>query len=1139
LYIARLQLKDFKSFGGSHDLPLNAGMTAIVGPNGSGKSNILDSLRWVLGDSHSSKLRVTRQDGLIFNGSASRPKSTEASVSVQFREGTRVCTIRRKVTSEAGTAVTVDGNRVTLTELDETKRLWQLGGDKFAFIGQGEVAEVIQQRPQARRILLESLFGIDSYRKRREDASSRLTEANEEYLRLRTFSAELKARFDEIAPEVARARAARELLDALEEYRRLYYWTRRAANEAASAANETVRALLEERSKKRGAFLAAWGRSLEKMERDVAELSNSRQIQIRELDAAKDIMAGFTRTAYGYGTSLASSARRISQLSEELSAMMEKLDELKRESAKHRDSEHAIREEHEVCKKSLADAEGKHALLESRLRAEHENTERLNRERGEVEGEMTALSGRMKSLGASLAQADLRRKESVSAGDPLKAVKAEMESLEKKHAELLLAQDEAASRHRDLFAKLQGASADLQRNRRELSKMTNRLEELQERAATEIYPRPVQHILSAVKLGKLKANLRAVIDAFSCPPELAVAMEAFLGGRQFMILTDKIDEAGICIDILKKSQLGRATFLPLERSRPRTRAYGGVPAKKIVGWVMDLVKSEEHWRPALEHIMGDLLIAEDYETGAELVRGGFRLPVATLDGDVFQPGGTISGGRAAKSGKSMEMMSAIASLEKETEAARRLVESLSAGYTRLEEDEAAASAAKDAVSAEIRELSARRSACDERKEAITRERARAKNERESTLESLSECGKVYLALFERKKSLAEQTAATSHVEADMSLIKEIEQLKGKVAIAEEKLRSGFVLSERVAAETRAVMKSIAEMETERDACDRDMVSARSGLRALSKRYAEAARSRRRAADGMEDFKERYDAITRRRERRTARVDAAREASRAAVEALSGTNMKAVELSREREEIIQTWEEQYPYPGPETVKLENPDEIRRSIRECERGLKAMGEVDMGVLSEERSLKDRLAFLGEQLDDVGAGMKEMERLISDADEQARTIFTNALVEIDKKFNDLFQRLFVGGDARLEMVEGESLWDSGVDVIARPPGKHPASINQLSGGEQSLSAIALLFASLEVASCPIAVLDEVDAALDEVNLKRFSELARDASKERQILVMTHRRLTMERADALCGVTLEEPGLSQVIGVRVEDWV
>lgn len=194
--------------------------------------------------------------------------------------------------------------------------------------------------------------------------------------------------------------------------------------------------------------------------------------------------------------------------------------------------------------------------------------------------------------------------------------------------------------------------------------------------------------------------------------------------------------------------------------------------------------------------------------------------------------------------------------------------------------------------------------------------------------------------------------------------------------------------------------------------------------------------------------------------------------------------------------------------------------------------------MGVLSEDKNLSDRLAFLGEQLDDVRSGMYELERLIDDADEQARLVFVGALENIDKKFGALFQRLFGGGDARLVLIEGSSLWESGVDVVARPPGKHPQSIAQLSGGEQSLSAIALLFASLESANCPIAVLDEVDAALDEVNLRRFAELTKDASQERQIFVMTHRRATMERADVLYGITLSEPGLSQVIGVRIDDW-
>ncbi|MEG1799857.1 MAG: AAA family ATPase, partial [Synergistaceae bacterium] len=239
------------------------------------------------------------------------------------------------------------------------------------------------------------------------------------------------------------------------------------------------------------------------------------------------------------------------------------------------------------------------------------------------------------------------------------------------------------------------------------------------------------------------------------------------------------------------------------------------------------------------------------------------------------------------------------------------------------------------------------------------------------------------------------------------------------------------------------------------------------------------------------------------------------------------------------ELINTWEEQYAYPGenvlPDDVDVE---ELRRKIRDGDRRIKSFGEVNMGVLSEDQSLKDRLAFLGEHLDDVRASAAELEKLISDADQQAHKVFSDALEEVDRRFCFLFKRLFGGGEAHLEMTEGDTIWDTGVDVVARPPGKHPQNINQLSGGERSLAAISLLFASMEVAGCPLAVLDEVDAALDEVNLRRFSELTKEYAKNRQILAMTHRRATMERADVLYGVTLSEPGLSQVIGVRLEDW-
>ncbi|MDR1943676.1 MAG: chromosome segregation protein SMC [Synergistaceae bacterium] len=1136
MYIARLLLKGFKSFGGSHDLPFSPGMTAIVGPNGSGKSNLLDALRWVLGDSHASKLRITRQGDLLFQGSASRAAASEAEVSMQLREETRICTVKRRV-SDSGAQSLVDGSRVTLAELDDVKRVWQLAGDRFAFIGQGDVTEVIQQRPQARRMLLESLFGIDSYRKRRIEASDRLEEAGAEYGKLRTFSAELHARREEIAPAAAKAAAARKILDALEEERRTLYWARRARNEeeirSADAEQERLLATLRVRERWR----ERWERGLAFLEGKLSELSGTRQNQARELDDARSSLANLTRTAYGHGATLSAARGRALQIDEERSVLAARIAKLRQDKDSSDRQGASLAKELEALKKSLAAAEKSYREQQEEIEREREKRAGINNARGEIEGEMTALKGRIRSIGQALRKLSDSPRPS-DGDDPAKTIKKELDALEKRHAALLDGQEEAASRHRDVYARLQEVSADLQRNRRESSKLANRLAELEEQAQTEVYPRPVQHVLSAAKLGRLDAKPCAVIDAFTCPTELASAMEAFLGGRQFWILVETMDEAGRCIDQLKKSQAGRATFLPLERSRPRSRDESyRLPGDGVVGWAMKLIKPATEWLPALEHIMGDLLIVEDYKLGQRLAGSGFRNPVTTLDGDVFQPAGSISGGRTQKSGRAIEIKSALSRMEREAADARKQVDSLSVLLAKLEEDEAAAAAKKESLSIEIRELASARSALDARREEITRERARARSEKESMTASLKEEAARYAELSSRKKSLDAELPADA-AEADAKLFKEVERLKSKTALAEEKQRSAFVLSERTAADLRSAALSLSELDEEFSSREQEMMTSKASLTRLARRVSEVVSRKRALLAGMAEFGDRYERLASKRDRRASRLETARSALGETSSALSLCESRVSGLRRELAELIQTWEEQYPYPGPDAAGDADPDELRRSIRERDRELKALGEYDIGALSEDRSLRDRLAFLGDQLDDVSRSMAELERLISNADTQAMTIFTEAMEEIDRKFNYLFQRLFGGGDAKLDFIEGASLWESGVDVVARPPGKHPQSIAQLSGGEQSLSAIALLFASLEVAKSPIAVLDEVDAALDEVNLRRFADLAREAAAERQIFVMTHRRVTMERADALYGVTLAEPGLSQVIGVRMEDW-
>jgi chromosome segregation protein len=1145
LYIARLQLKGFKSFGGPHDLPLAPGMTAIVGPNGSGKSNLLDALRWVLGDSHASKLRISRQGDLLFQGSASRPQASEAEVAIQMREDTRVCTIRRRV-SDSGALSLVDGTRVTLMELDEAKRLWQLAGDRFAFIGQGDVTEVIQQRPPARRMLLESLFGIDAYRKRRTEASDRLSEVKEEYGRLRTFSAELSLRREEIAPAVTKATVARDILDRLEEDRRALYWVRRVRNERAALDASRERERLSEVARLRDVWRGRWERSLAFLEGKLAELSQTRQVQARELDEARNSITNFTRTAYGYGSVITSARQRLARVEEERMSLASKLKKLRSDRDVSSKEMSSLSAELTAAQKTLADAEARYKERQDAIEREMEKRERINSERGELDGQMTALKGRIRSIGASLKTLSKDTKDE-PAVDPLREIKHELGVLEKKHVELLGEQETAATRHMDVYARLQETSADLQKNKREASKLANRLSELEEQVQTEVYPRPVQHVLSAARLGRLGVKPSAVIDAFSCPTELASAMEAFLGGRQFWILVDTMDEARICIELLKKNQAGRATFQPLDRSRPRNRDESyRLPGSGVVGWAMKLIASEAHWRPALEHIMGDLLIVEEYKLGQNMVSNGFRSPIVTLDGDVFQPSGSISGGRAQKSGRAIEIKSALSTMERDAGEAKKNVGALAAALAKIEEEEAAAAAKKDSIAVEIRELAQKRSAFDARREEITRERARARSERESMISSLKDAALAYAELSSGRKALDADLAAGAESDAKsrgesggFKEFREIERLKSAVALTLEKQRSAFVLSERTAADLRSSERSLNELEEDISSREQELISGRSNLARLAKRVAEVVARKRALMEGMAEFGDRYERIAKSRDRRASRLEVARSAHVDAAAALGASETSIETYNRERAELIQTWDEQYPYPGPDAVRNDlDPDELRRGIRERDRDLRALGEVDMGSLSEDRSLRDRLAYLGDQLDDVGKSMIELERLISDADEQARSIFTDAMEEIDRKFNFLFQRLFGGGDAKLDFIEGASLWDSGVDVVARPPGKHPQSIAQLSGGEQSLSAIALLFASLQVANSPIAVLDEVDAALDEVNLRRFADLAREAAGERQIFVMTHRRVTMERADVLYGVTLAEPGLSQVIGVRVEEW-
>jgi chromosome segregation protein len=1138
LYIGRLQLKGFKSFGGSHDLILSPGFTAIVGPNGSGKSNLLDALRWALGDSSSVRLRISRQSDLLFQGSASQPPAKEGEVTLQLREEERSCVIKRRVIAPDGnTVLMIDNARKTLAELDDVKRDWKLEGSRFAFIGQGEVAEVIQQRPLARRMHLEALFGIDFYRKRRTEAAERLVTVREEYDRLRNFMAELSARREEIAPEVKRAAQLREILDTIEDDRKLLYWLRRAKAEteleqmSQAAANEAEKRDSAER------WAGIWSRAVAMLEDKLSKMLREREMQNRELEQCKNNYETYTKSGYASATVLMSANARLKQAREEAERNKNNIERLKSELKKTSEENKEAAAALERSQKELEGAEKKWREFNELIEREKKQRSEWNREKGRLEAELEQIRARLSFLGKDLYELKTDKKREPGENTDLTA---QIKEAAKIRDGLLAEQNELVARHGELFAKCQTLAQQLQRARREASSARSKLNEITDAIQAELYPRPVQFLLSAAKLGRVDASPCAVVDAFTCDTSLSSALEAYLGGRQFQLLVEDLEEAGRCIDQLKANSAGRATFLPLERCRPRYPDKGfRLPSKGVVGWAIDLIKVDPHWRPAIEQIMGDVLIVENYAVGQSVVRSGFRAPVATLEGDVFQPGGTVSGGRSARTGKTIEMKAQVARLEKEAAAAAKASEILNKEFKSAEASELEVAAKKEELIKKIREMDGRVAVLTDQKEQAAREERRLAGERERILASLKDEGAKYKETLDAIARLEEKWDMPTEVLDDHKLIEERERLRAAAAVATERVRSGYAMVERVSAELRTEENKKFSIEEEIAELDQRCVRERANLARVGKGCLEIHEHKKRLLAEIDKQIKGYSDFEAQCGEMKSRASAAQNRVREENESFRLFKTKIEATERELGELVNTWEEQYPYPGvhalPEDADL---DELRRRIRDGDRKIKSFGEVDMGVLSEDRNLRDRLAFLGEQLDDVRSSATELEKLIADADGKAHKVFTDALAEVDERFCSLFRRLFGGGEAHLVMIEGDTIWDTGVDVVARPPGKRPKSIYQLSGGEQSLSAISLLFASMEAAGCPLAVLDEVDAALDEVNLRRFSELAKEYAQDRQILAMTHRRITMERADVLYGVTLSEEGLSQVIGVDLEEW-
>jgi len=1135
LYIGRILLKGFKSFGGTHELLLPPGMTAIVGPNGSGKSNILDALRWALGETNPSRLRILRQNDLLFQGSPSLAASSSTEVMIQLRSGSKMCSIRRKWIEDEGSSVFVDGERVRLQDLEAVKRDWKLEGDRFAFIGQGEISEMIQQRPAQRRVHFEILFGMDLYRKRREDAAQRLEDASGELIRLETLKAELASRRKAIAPMVVQAKQAKEISEKLERAQGELYRIKRArAEKTIEAAQKEIgefeRELRRCRYWERGwtRRMEALGMSLPTYERRLEELG-------MEMESTAEKLSGLKRKMFASATVLRDGGAQINRMGPELDERREVLEKRENEL---KETERALQE---ALKEEAARRKEKERL-EAAEEARKGEIDRIKEEAAKLDEKKSQGEAALGRMRAELAKGGSyyrevkeslveNRAKTISLREKLDEERKRYES--RKHG-----LSEALRRHNDAYAACQKNAAELQTLRRDILKMETALEELRDKLQTRTYPGPVRHLLAAKRLGRLAVEVAPVADAIDCPGDLSRALESFLGGRQYWLLVEDLEAAGLCIESLKKAGAGRGTFLPLERARPRKPWRNFLSdGAKIVGWAVDLIVLEKKWEAGLLHILGDLLVVEDYETARKTARSGARFPIVTLEGDVINPSGTVTGGAKNKEAGALGIGREISQMEAALEKARGRREHLVKLRERLEAAEQLAAAERSDLEAATRETAERIQELEKDLSRSDRESRRLEGELEQTGKNLAALGLRFREHRRRIEDIEKSLQALSIPET-LQETAEREQVHSRLEVACERVRAAREIHLRVRAERDRMQEEVRAVSRNMEDLDRRMKEASQRLEALGTEFLGIRRTDRDLSEKRRALREKIRRLQSFEERARRRRDAAAKRLRAVNEGLSMARQKKTSAEAELAEMQEMWGDRYTDLGPGSVDPSRLESVRRQARELESSLKALGDVDLGVLSEDRSLGERLQFLTQQLEDVRQGIKELKRFIAETDEQAGKLFSESLKKIEKKFCSLFQRLFGGGEARLQLSDGEDLWSVGVEVYARPPGKRPQHLGQLSGGEQSLAAISLLFASMEVAEVPLGILDEVDAALDEVNLRRFSDLAREYSSRMQLVCMTHRRATMECSDAMYGVTLSEPGLSQLVSVKLEDW-
>lgn len=1181
MILKSLELQGFKTFPDKTSLQFERGITSVVGPNGSGKSNISDAMRWVLGEQSVRTLRCSKMEDVIFNGTPQRKALGFAEVTLTIDNADRrlpfdndTVAVTRRYYRSGESEYLINKNTVRLKDINELFMDTGLGRDGYSIIGQGKIDSIVAARSEDRREIFEEAAGISRYRYRKEESERRLSKAEENLVRLRDILSELEGRVEPLRLQAEKA----EQFIALDKEKKgleIGIWL-----ETLDRSGRVLR----EHGEKISLAQAQHG----ELEEEIQSIAQRTEENLREVNRCTVGMEEARAQAAALDEQAVRAEGEASLLENDAAHNRENLRRLEGQVEEASRSGQDVDQEISGKREEMAQKERQIQESRDRLLAFTQRLEELRQGADEATRQMEQAAVELAQYNASLAEQRIALSSTQTSVVEIRhRAGAVEESVRQAQERLASAQQEA----RELEELLQAAETAVSGRENAVKGYEMRLESRRRRAqqAKEAWDKLVLDGNEQLRRAKLLTDLERNLEGFSqsvkqvmkeagrgmlsgvcgpvtqllkTPREYAVALETALGASMQHIVVETEQDAKNAIRLLKQRDWGRATFLPLTTIRGNVydpREIQQLPG--FVGMANTLCSCEEKYGSIRDSLLGRVAVAEDLDSAAAIAkRTGYRLRVVSLDGQVVNAGGSLTGGSKGRSSGLLSRASEIQRIREKAADLQRQAEAAQQEYRQRQGELSSCEAELDAARGEL-------SSAQEERIRITSERARVSRELEQLAETAAGLEKEQSDSEGRLQELGEREKAVRAA---------ISQLEGQVRQAETESQRLSGIREEQMSHCDEISQTIQEIRLGEFSAQKDWDALAAAVAGLEERKRDSAGAVLRLRQEMDALREkntqleqqRQAALVRAQEQR-GQAEAKRQSLQSIAQQRSGLEREAQSLrEREREVTAQRenvgrelarlqersenlqkeydailsrmWEE-YELTRREAEevgeRIEDLPTAQRRLAELKNKIKALGAVNVGAVVEYQEVSERYAFLKSQVDDVEKSKAELLELIQDLTKHMRQQFTERFAQINQNFGQIFRELFGGGAAELSFTDDSDVLTSGIEIKVHPPGKIVTHIESLSGGEKALVAISIYFAIMRVNPPPFCVLDEIEAALDDVNVARFAQYLRRMSRQSQFITITHRRGTMEGSDMLYGVTMQDQGISKLLALRTEE--